>query len=430
MRRERGLHELHNDDPERADRMVLGRRGMLQGASLAALGAALGALVPFGRLLPRGLIPHSLAQDARLSLPGKAADLVVLGDRPLVAETPAHLLADEVTPTAVHFIRNNGTAPDLPADPDTWELRIDGEVNKPLKLKLGELKQRFPQVTRQLMLECGGNGRAQFVPAAKGNQWTTGGAGCSRWTGVRLADVLKAAELKPTARYTAHFGADQHLSGDPAKLPLSRGVRIEKALGDETLIAFAMNGEPLPQIHGAPVRVLVPGWSGSASQKWLTRIWIRDREHDGPGMTGTSYRLPTRPIVPGSESKGEGFRILESMPVRSLITSPADGTRAPAGTRELAVRGHAWAGDLTVASVHLSADFGQTWQAAAVTPPANPYAWQHWWAKVALPTAGYHEIWARAVDASGRSQPFAAANWNPQGYGANAYHRIAVLVEG
>ena len=125
------------------------------------------------------------------------------------------------------------------------------------------------------MLECGGNGRSQFTPEARGNQWTTGGAGCPEWTGVRLGDVLKAAGLKSSAVYTAHYGADLHLSGDATKPTISRGVRLAKAMEEHTLIAFKLNGKDLPAIHGGPVRLIVPGWAGSASHKWLTRIWIR-----------------------------------------------------------------------------------------------------------------------------------------------------------
>jgi sulfite oxidase len=402
------------------------RRDALKGAGLAAMGAA----IPFGRFMPEGYVPVALAQEQqRLRLPGKSEDLVVLGDKPLVAETPAHLLDSDVTPTALHYIRNNGQIPEPPADPGAWRLTVDGEVENPLELTLTELKGRFENVTLNLVLECGGNGRSQFVPAARGNPWTVGGVACARWTGVWLKDVLAAAGPRPSATYTAHHGADPHLSGEPGKQALSRGVRLEKALEPHTLVAFAMNGEPIPNVHGAPLRLIVPGWSGSASQKWLTRVQIRDREHDGQGMKGTSYRLPTAPIVPGSEHKGEGFRILESMPVKSLITSPADGTRLPAGTRELAARGHAWAGDLEVREVWLSVDFGQTWRRAELAEPPNRYAWQRWRATVPLPSEGYYELWARAVDSEGRSQPFAAPNWNPGGYGGNAYHRVAVLVE-
>jgi sulfite oxidase len=436
MLKERGLHELYADDPQRADALVLGRRwaqdrrGLLRTSGIGALGALIGAAIPFGRNMPPGYIPVALASEEwSLALFKKDEGLVVLGDRPFVAETPAHLLDDDVTPTERHFIRNNGGLPDEPADPDSWAITIDGEVNQPLELTLGELKERFEPVTGVLMLECGGNGRSQFVPQARGNPWTTGGAGCASWTGVRLKDVLESAGVKPAAIYTAHYGADPHLSGEAGRLTISRGIRLEKAMAPETLIAFEMNGEPLPHVHGGPVRLLVPGWTGSASQKWLTRIQLREVEHDGPGMTGTSYRVPTVPIVPGSDSQGEGFRVLESMPVRSIITSPADGTRLEPGTREIAIRGKAWAGDLTVREVHLSIDFGQHWEQAELTDPVNPFAWQIFRHAVTLPSEGYYEIWARAVDSEGRSQPFAAANWNPSGYGGNAYHRIAVLIE-
>lgn len=430
MRTERNLNEFYAADPERADALVWGRRGLLKGASLAAMSAALGGVaIPFARFMPEGYLPVALAADGKFEFPGKHPGLVLLGDKPLVAETPAHLLDDPVTPTDRLFIRNNGGIPDVPADPNSWKLKIDGEVNNPLEITLGELKSRFPRVEGQFMLECGGNGRSAFVPKASGNQWTTGGAGCPRWAGVRLKDVLQAAGLKPSAVYTAHYGADPHLSGDATKTPLSRGVRLEKAMDENSILAFELNGEPLPLVNGGPLRLLFPGWAGSASQKWVTRIWIRDKEHDGQGMKGTSYRVPVAPIVPGSKSQGEGFRILESMPVRSIVTSPADGTKLPAGTREIAARGHAWAGDLEVREVWTSIDFGASWQKADLDRPANRHAWQHWRQTVKLPTHGYYELWVRAVDSKGVSQPFAAPNWNPSGYGANVYHRVALLVE-
>lgn len=430
MRKGSGLHGSYRDAGGRAGAVGLARRTALKGAGLTAMTAALGAGIPFGRFMPEGYMPVALAQEGqRIDLPGKSGDLAVLGDRPLVAETPAHLLDADVTPTELHFIRNNGQIPEAPADLEAWELTIDGEVETPLRLGLGELRSRFENVTLNLVVECGGNGRSQFMPTARGNPWTVGGVGCARWTGVRLKDVLDAAGPKPSARYTAHYGADPHLSGDPEKEALSRGVRLEKALEPHTLLAFAMNGTPLPPVHGAPLRLIVPGWTGSASQKWLTRIWVRDREHDGQGMKGTSYRVPAAPIVPGTDHDGAGFRILESMPVKSIITAPADGTRLPAGARELEARGHAWAGELGVSEVWTSLDFGRSWRRAELDEPPNRFAWQRWRAAMPLPSAGYYEFWARAVDSEGNSQPFAAPNWNPGGYGGNAYQRIAVLAE-
>ncbi len=403
------------------------RRHVLGGAGLAALGAGLGSTIPSGIASAQGAAPTSAAPPA-LDIPGKDKRLTVLGDRPLVAETPEALLDDDTTPTRLFFLRNNGQLPEMTADPEAWRLVVDGEVATPLDLTLAEIKRRFPAKTYRMVLECGGNGRSFFQPQTRGNAWTNGGVGCAEWTGVALAEILSAAGVKPSGLFTAHHGADLHLSGDAGKEPLSRGMPIAKAIEPHNLLVFAMNGEPLPAIHGGPLRLVVPGWPGSLSHKWITRITIRDREHDGQGMTGTSYRVPRKPMIPGGRADEADFRILESMPVRSIITSPANGGRMPKGSRDLALRGAAWAGDLTVARVDVSIDSGQTWTAAALAPPRNRYDWQRWTANARLPSDGYYEVWARATDGEGRAQGHVAANWNPQGYGGNAMHRVAVLV--
>jgi sulfite oxidase len=443
---ERSLDELYKADPERADAVVFGRRagpsrrGFLNGAGLAAFGAAVGGAVPFAGTMPSGLISAALAQGAAssgglapkgpqlLDFPGKDKGLVVLGERPLVAETSEQMLDDETTPTTKFFIRNNGQIPEAAKDPDGWRLNVEGEVNNRLELTLAELKGRLSPKTYRMVLECGGNGRSFFHPQARGNQWTNGGAGCVEWTGVPIAEVLRAAGLKDTAKYTAHYGADPHLSGDPTKESLSRGMPIAKAMEEHGLVVWAMNGEPLPNIHGGPLRLVVPGWPGSLSHKWLTRIWIRDREHDGQGMTGTSYRVPNRPMIPGGKADEADFRILESMPVRSVVTNPPNGARLPAGTREVSLRGAAWAGDLTVSRVDVSLDFGATWTPAQLAPTRNRYDWHRWTARLPLPSDGYYEVWVRATDSEGRMQPHLAGNWNPQGYGGNAMHRVVILV--
>ena len=443
---ERTINELYAQDPERADAEVFGRktsvdrRGFLGGAGLAAMGAAVGGAIPFAANMPGGLIPAAVAQPAAappapakkgptyLSFPGKSDKLVVIGERPLVAETPEHLLDDDTTPTDKFYIRNNGQIPEQAKEPDKWKITIDGEVNNKLELTLGELKAKFKPVTRRMVLECGGNGRSFFSPPARGNQWTNGGAGCAEWTGVRVADVLKAAGVKSSAVFSGHYGADPHLSGDSKKDALSRGVPIKKLLDGNNLIVWAMNGQPLTNIHGSPVRLVIPGWPGSVSSKWFTRIWLRDREHDGQGMGQFSYRVAIKPMVPGDKADPKNFKDLESMPVRSLITSPANGTKLPAGTKEIKLRGAAWAGDLTVRQVDVSTDFGATWSRAKLEKPKNKYDWQRWTATVKLPSDGYYEIWTRGTDSKGAMQPHQAGFWNPQGYGGNAMHRIAVLV--
>lgn len=436
MSKTKGLHELYTENPEAADEIVWGRnvdklsrRGFVRGSGLAAMAAVLGASIPFARFMPGGLIPAALAQtDESFAIPGKSG-LIVLNDRPMNAETPAHLLDDPVTPASRLFVRNNGVPPStFDVDPFEWRIQIEGEACKqPKVMTLGEIQQRFKHRTLQLQIECGGNGRSEFYPAAKGNQWTTGAIGCPNWTGVRLRDVLKDCGIGDNAVYVAYEAADTHLSGDPTKQPISRGVPLHKALEDESMIVWAMNGEPLPELHGFPVRLLCAGWPASVSGKWLTRLLIRDRVHDGEKMTGQSYRVPCKPVAPGSEVSDQDMCIIESMPVKSLITYPKSGVEITHGTR-LGVRGHAWAGDAVVKALHTSIDFGATWQKATLRKPANRLAWQHWSTNLAFPETGYYEIWARATDDDGRSQPMVLPGWNPRGYLNNACHRIAVMV--
>lgn len=415
--------KTESDTPRASRRLMLG-------GSIAALGLAVGGLPRLSSPAAAQSAPAAAPKGPQfLDFPGKDKGLVVLGDRPLVAETPESLLDDDTTPIGKFFIRNNGQLPEAPKDPEAWELKIEGEVDKPLTLTLKELKSRFTAHTFRMVMECGGNGRSFYQPTARGNQWTNGGASCAEWTGVRLADVLKAAGLKDTAKFTGHYGADPHLSGDTARDAISRGMPLEKALEPHSLIVWAMNGEPLPLIHGGPLRLVVPGWPASLSSKWLNRVLVRKDPHTGQGMGGTSYRIPTVPIVPGSNADGKtNFTDMTSMPVRSIISSPVNGTKLPAATREVSLRGAAWAGDHEVAKVDVSHDAGQTWHAMTMAKPKNRYDWVRWTGNLKLPSEGYFELWVRATDSRGVAQPHVAANWNPQGYGANPMHRIAILV--
>jgi DMSO/TMAO reductase YedYZ molybdopterin-dependent catalytic subunit len=325
------------------------------------------------------------------------------------------------------FIRNNGLVPEN-IDAKNWTLTIDGEsvVNKKT-YTLADLKSKFEQHTYQLTIECGGNGRSEFNPPAKGNQWTVGAVHCASWTGVRLRDVLKDAGIKSNAVYIGFHAADLHLSRDPGKEPISRGCPMSKALQDETLLAFQMNGADIPFIHGYPLRLVAGGWPASVSGKWLNRISIRNKVHDGSKMTGDAYRIPCKPVAPGETVKDEDMCIIESMPVKSVITYPKSGAMIKEGT-QLDIRGHAWAGELEVASMEYSIDFGSTWHTCELKKPANRLAWQHFNAKVEFPQKGYYEIWARAIDAKGVAQPMLVPGWNPKGYLNNACHRIAVKV--
>ena len=216
-------------------------------------------------------------------------------------------------------------------------------------------------------------------------------------------------------------GIDRASDGSD-KPALSRGLPIAKALAPETLVAYAMNDEPLPFLHGGPLRIVAPGFPGSAWQKWLARIWVRDREHDGEKMTGTNYRLPRRPVAPDGPFDPADFAVIEDMPVKALVTAPAEGFRAAAGA-PLAIRGFAWSGHVPVASVAVSADGGATWHAAELEGAGERFAWRRFRAVLAVPP-GPVTLAARATDAAGRAQPLDNAPWNPRGYCNNAVHRV------
>lgn len=425
---------MYRDDPAGADREIWGRtadpltrRGFLKKSGLFAMTAYLGARIPFAGLMPEGLIPAPLAFAAEPFIIQGKNGLVVLNDRPLNAETLPHFLDDEITPAERLFVRNNGIPPEN-VDPAKWTLTIDGEsVEKSAAFTIDELKSRFKHYTYQIQLECGGNGRSEFNPPARGNQWTVGAVGCPEWTGVRLKDVLDHCGLRKDAVYIGYYGADTHISGDPGKVPISRGVPVHKAMEDESLIVWAINGKDLPLHNGYPLRLITGGWPGSTCGKWLKKIVVRNKVHDGPKMGGSSYRVPCSPVEPGAHVDDRDMCIIESMPVKSLITSPKSGTKTVIG-KTLPVRGHAWAGDLAVSAMHVSIDFGATWTGCELKKPRNRLAWQHWTAEIRFPEKGYYEIWARATDDRGRMQPVVVPGWNPKGYLNNACHRIAVKV--
>ena len=403
------------------------RRDFISKTILASATLAAGTTIVYGKYLPKGYKPLILQDPDPFSMFKKDKEMLVLNDKPWNIESKAHLLNDDITPNKAMFIRNNGLLPEN-IDVENWTLTIDGE--SALKTKtytLNDLKSKFKQYTYQLTLECGGNGRKEFNPPAKGNQWGLGAVHCAEWTGVRLRDVLEDVEIKEDAVYIGYHAADIHLSRSPDKEPISRGCPMKKALEDETLIAFEMNGEAIPIAHGYPLRLVAGGWPASVSGKWINRISIRNIVHDGTKMTGQAYRVPCKPVAPGEKVADKDMCIIESMPVKSLITYPKTGAMLKLG-QELSFNGHAWAGDLEVAKMEYSIDFGSTWHECEITAPKNRLAWQHFSAKTSFPEVGYYEIWARATDSNGKSQQMVLPGWNPKGYLNNACHRIAVKV--
>lgn len=407
--------------------MSMDRRKFITKATLSSLATLIGTEIVFGANILHGYQPVALQDPDPFKLFKKDSEMVVLNDKPWNIEAKAHLLDDKITPNKYMFVRNNGLIPEA-VDVKNWTLIIDGEsVAHQKKYTLSDLKSKFKHHTYQLTLECGGNGRSEFNPPAKGNQWTIGAVSCATWTGVRLRDVLEDAGIKNSAVYIGYHSADTHLSRDPKKEPISRGAPMIKALQDETLLAFKMNGKDIPLAHGYPLRLVAGGWPASVSGKWIERISVRNKVHDGAKMTGTAYRVPCNAVAPGTKVSDKEMCIIESMPVKSLITFPKSGAIIhPKDV--LKIRGHAWAGELEVSNMETSIDFGASWQKCSLEKPVNRLAWQHFSANIQFPKKGYYEVWARATDTNNKTQPMVLPGWNPKGYLNNACHRIAIKV--
>lgn len=401
------------------------RRAFIKNSAYSILASLAGMEIVFANKMPVGYEPIIFQEKESLKSLGKEASLTVLNDKPWNVETPVHHLDDQVTPASKMFIRNNGLLPDRIKLED-WTLTLQGESVKSTKTySMSDIKDKFRHYSYHLVLECGGNGRGEFYPPTEGNQWGVGAVSCAKWTGIRLKDLLQDVGINNDAVYIGYHGLDSHLIGDPNKEAISRGIPLWKALQEETLLAFALNDEELPLAHGFPLRLVAGGFPASASGKWLKALSVRNKVHDGSKMESPSYRVPISPIEPGSSVDEDNMRIIESMPVRSIITYPKSGAQLPFG-RKLNIRGHAWAGEEAVKQVEYSIDFGSTWRLCNLEKPINRLAWQHFSATIEFPIKGYYEVWVKAIDMKGVSQPMVVPAWNPKGYLNNACHRIAV----
>lgn len=315
------------------------------------------------------------------------------------------LLDGFYVPNELFFVRSNSAIPEI--DPATWRLAIDGEVERPIEFSLADL-EGMEQVEQASFLECTGNGRSRFHPVAEGTTWKNDAAGNAVWGGVRLHDLLTMAGVKSTGVEVVSQGGDLET--------MKRGIPVSLALEPSTLIALRMNGEPLPGAHGFPARLLVPGWAGIASTKWITKLTVSDEPYVGPfqGELYVVYDADGTPIQPVRE-----------MPVKSVIATPEDGgTVEPLST----VAGFAWSGHGGIARVDTSLDQGESWQVADIVQEAGPFSWVRWEQRLELDPGNY-EILARATDRRGLQQPWKAF-WNQKGYFMNEIQRVAFTVGG
>ncbi len=362
------------------------------------------------------LLPSAALAAAVEAVPRDRRRMLQLNGYAIDAETPLDALTTYLTPNDLFFVRHHWN-PMYP-DPRRWALAIEGEVQTPLALTLAELK-RLPRAEATCVLQCAGNGRGLYQPAVPGVQWRYGAVGNARWTGARVRDVLAKAGLKAGARHLHTFGSDR----PPEKVPpFHRSIEIEKVLEDG-LIAWEMNGVALPSLHGAPARLIVPGWAGDHWMKWLTRISPQAEAQRGFYME-TAYRYPERVGEPGASVAAEGMRPVTSLFVKSNITEAP--SRLAAGTAAT-LRGFALSGAPDITRVELSEDGGATWREATLDPRHDPYSWRLWSYRFAPKTPGTVTLHARATDSRGSVQPKEAA-WNPSGYLYNGWQSVSIEV--
>jgi sulfite oxidase len=356
---------------------------------------------------------------------GKLAAMIVHEDDPFNAETPRAALAEhDHTPVDRFYVRNHGRVPE--ADMDAWRLRVDGLIDRPFELSLDELRDGgLPRREVVATLQCAGNRRSGLIAVRDipgEAPWGPGATGTATWGGVALSDVLARTELQTGAAYVAFVGADVSEEAQPPQA-YGASIPLEKALRSEVLLAFEMNGEPLPPAHGAPVRVVVPGYIGARSVKWLQRIEVRSTPWPG-WFQDVVYRLlePEQEPAPG---RGMALGVVA---LNSDFLVPEHGERLPAGEVELL--GYAFAGgERHVGRVDVSADGGRSWTTAELLANLGRWAWRRWRTTVVL-APGEHEIVVRAWDSAAALQPeHPASLWNPKGYVNNAWGRITLHAE-
>ncbi|OGW49406.1 MAG: hypothetical protein A2V62_00830 [Nitrospirae bacterium RBG_19FT_COMBO_58_9] len=390
--------------------MTLSRRSLL-GRLLQGLGAAV------------IVNQHVLVAQAAGEEPARSESgpLTVRVTRPFDAETPVREFLPFLTPNHRFFVRSHfGPPPPEAVSEANWRLRVGGLVERSQECTLKDLRQ-MDAVTITAVVQCSGNGRAFHRPKVPGVQWERGAVGNAEWTGVRLRDLLAKAGVQAGARHVQFQGADRPVV---ASVPLfTRSIPLEKALHPDTILAYEMNGRPLPLLHGAPLRVITPGWMADSCTKWLMEITVQAEESKGYYME-TAYRVPTTPVEPGGSMSGPSTPT-EAMAVKSLIAAPQEGETVKSGP--VTIQGMAWSGEAKVVKVDVSFDEGKTWEPARLVGDDRPYAWRQWQLVWKAKTAGTLTILCRATDARGEQQP-ATTPWNPGGFLWNGWDRVTVTV--
>ncbi len=345
--------------------------------------------------------------------------MILHNDFPEDLEMPNAYFDQWLTPNHKFFVRQHLPRPTV--DLAAFKLTVNGMVSKTLEIKLEDLR-KLPQHKVVATLECTGNGRGFYRPRVPGIQWGRGGIGNAEWSGPRISEILKLAGAKTDAPYIETDGADTGAIKTPDFI---RSLPMKKALHPATLLALDMNGAPIPQINGAPTRLIVPGWDGTSWVKWVERVTVADEQNKGFFMN-PAYRYPKYSRPPGSPPIPAELEVIEGMRVKSAITRPTEEEKIALGPATIG--GYAWAGEEKVVRVEISTDGGSRWKDAELTPQNLNFAWRLFKYNWTPAKPGYYTILSRATDSAGNVQPF-VAEWNPSGYLYNAIDRVGITVE-
>ena len=346
-----------------------------------------------------------MTQTSATLFAGKSPDLVPLGDG-LNFSTPLAQVPGTVVPTPLFFLRSNNPPPTI--EPDAWRMKIDGRVRRPLEVNLAEVRAAAPAERREIWLECAGNSRKRYEPAAEGNQWDEQAVSNAVFTGVPLRVLLERAGPLPDAHEVVTTG------GDAATF--QRGLPLEVALRPEVMLVWEMNDEPIPVANGGPIRLVVPGWAGIASVKWPVRMEVVNTAFRG------HYNAERYIIV---DEAGQTLRTVRELPVKSVFAWPSDGERVRPGS--VTLFGFAWSGHAPIERVEVSTDGQRTWSEARLVRGEGDLAWTRWEHTWQAEAPGAASLAVRATDRAGHTQPQAVA-WNRFGYEMNAIATREVTV--
>jgi sulfite oxidase len=394
-----------NDHADRdAESRLFDRRAFLR---TGCAGLVAGRLMAAGRVLAEDAPRHA---DHRM---------IVRTERPLNLESPSASLDSWLTPIEEFFVRSHHGSPAVTADP--WVVAVEGLVERPLSLGLDAL-QDVESTTRQAVLQCAGNGRSLFRPRMPGLPWERGAVGHAEWLGVSLEALLRKAGLKPGAAHVHLVGGD--VPPSPKSPAFIRSIPIEEAIAAGALLAFRMNGEALPGLHGGPVRMVVPGWAANNWTKWIRKLVVSAEESSAFFMK-TGYRLPRHPVPPGATPAPSDLVPVTWMNVKSLISRPGIGETVENGPQE--VRGVAWTGKGHVTKVEFSTDRDPTWRVAELIGEPRQGSWRQFKIAWTPPAPGSYVLRVRATDSEGDVQP-EKSPWNKSGYLWNGYDQVPCVV--